>query len=79
MQEARINPSIVLRSNPALARIGVMLGERDMDLAPLRTIAEKVKIKLYEGWDCRYLGEILRECRADGWMEKCEKELAALS
>jgi class 3 adenylate cyclase/tetratricopeptide (TPR) repeat protein len=141
MQAARINPSGVLRSDLALAWIGVMLGDRDVKLAPLRTIAEKEKIKLYEGWVCKCMGEILlnlgsrhfaeaeqwiqraieadtrngvkiwlgfnyalygdffklqgdrikaqneigkavkifRECGADGWVEKYEKQLSELS
>jgi len=59
LKEARINPSAIRRSNLALARIGVMLGEKDVDLATMRTIAKKEKIKSYEGWVCRYMGEIL--------------------
>jgi len=76
MQEARINPSIVLRSNLALARIGVMLGERDVELAQLRIIAEKEKIKMYEGWVCKYMGEILLNlgsshiAEAEQWIQK---------
>jgi tetratricopeptide (TPR) repeat protein len=76
MQEARINPSIVLRSDLALARIGVMLGERDVELPPLRKIAEKEKIKVYKGLVCRWMGEMLLSldsshgAEAEQWIQK---------
>ena len=75
-KEARINPSGMRRSNLAMARIGVMLGEKDVDLATLRTIAEREKIKSYEGWVCRYMGEILLNldsshfAESEKWLQK---------
>ncbi len=124
-----------------MAMCGVMVGERDANLEPLRAIAKKNRLKVAEGWNCRYLGEILlrlggehlaeaeqwiqralesaetnglrfllgldhavyadfhktkgngdkakeelgkaieilSECGADGWVEKYERELAALA
>ena len=59
LEKARINPSAVKRSNLAIARIGVMLGEKDVDLTTLRTIAEREKMKSYEGSVCRFMGDIL--------------------
>ena len=76
MQEARINPSVVLRSDLALARIGAMLGERDVQLPPLRKIAEKEKIKVYQGLVCRWMGEMLlgldggHDAEAEQWIQK---------
>ena len=66
---ARINPSIPLRSNLALALGAVMLGERDVELEPLRRIAKKEKIKLYEGWSYRYMAEILLNLGDDHFSE----------
>ncbi|MBU1904344.1 MAG: hypothetical protein KJ573_12230 [Proteobacteria bacterium] len=125
----------------ALARARVINNERNIDLKLLRAYVSESKVKQYEGWMRRYVGEImlniddqhmseaehwigkaieaderngmmfdlgrdyalhsklfrrkgdqskarenlgkaieiLKECGADGWVEKYEKELAALS
>jgi tetratricopeptide (TPR) repeat protein len=53
-----------------------MLGERDVQLAALRAIAKKEKIKLYEGWVCKCMGEILlrlgssHHAEAEQWIQK---------
>ncbi|MDX2420710.1 MAG: hypothetical protein QNL45_06540, partial [Nitrospirota bacterium] len=76
MQEARIQPSALGRAKLAMARIGVMIGEKDVELAPLRQIAEREKIKSYEGWVCGHMGEILLNlgsshfAEAEKWIQK---------
>jgi len=136
-----IVPSWARLLHLGIARSGLMLGERDVNLESLRAIVGKNRVKAAEGWGCRYLGEILlnlgdshnaetdqwirksieadsrngmmfslgsdyalygeyfkrqgdrtraqeelgkaaeimRQCGADGWVEKYQKELAALS
>ena len=60
----------------AMARCGVMRGERDANLEQLRAIAEKNRIKLAKGGICRYLGAILMNLggshltEVERWMEK---------
>jgi tetratricopeptide (TPR) repeat protein len=132
-------PSWARWAEVGIALCGVILGERDVSLEPLRAIPEKNRVRVAEGSICRFLGEIslhlggshiteaehwirkaveaddrngmrfhlgtdhavysdffrrrgdrikaqeqlgkaidiLRECGADGWVEKYEKELAA--
>ncbi|MFH1952889.1 MAG: hypothetical protein ABIL06_14875 [Pseudomonadota bacterium] len=134
-------PSWVNLNKMALARARVINNERNIDLKLLRAYVSESKVKQYEGWMRRYVGEImlniddqhmseaehwigkaieaderngmmfdlgrdyalhsklfrrkgdqskarenlgkaieiLKECGADGWVEKYEKELAALS
>jgi tetratricopeptide (TPR) repeat protein len=75
-QETRINPSNVLRMNLALAREDVMLGEKNVDLDKLRQIAEHEKIKMYKGWSCGKMAEILLNLggnyysEAEKWIQK---------
>ena len=66
---ARIYPSVMLRGNLPLALYTVMLGERDVELEPLRRIAKNEKFKLYEGWSCRYMAEILLNLGSDHFSE----------
>jgi len=53
-----------------------MLGERDVNLEPLRAIPKKNRMKSLEGWNCRYLGEILLNLggshisEAEHWIKK---------
>ncbi|MDO9351391.1 MAG: tetratricopeptide repeat protein, partial [Deltaproteobacteria bacterium] len=134
-------PSWINFNKIAIARAKVMNHEKDIDLESLYSFIPKNKVKLYEGWIQRYIGEILlniddqhtseaehwiqkaieadqrnrmmfhlgkdyvlyaelfrrkgdilkaqenlgraieifKECGADGWVEKYEKELAAIS
>jgi len=58
-ETARSVPSWVRLSRLGMAKCGVMLGERDVNLEPLRAIPKKNRMKSLEGWNCRYLGEIL--------------------
>jgi len=69
-KEARISPSAVLRCELLLVLNAVMLGERDVELEPLRRIATKLKkIKLYEGDSCRFMAEILLNLGIDHFSE----------
>ena len=65
----RINPSAVLRCRLPLVLDAVMRGERDVELEPLRRIAKNEKMKLYEGWSCRYMAEILLNLGDDHFSE----------
>lgn len=133
-------PSLARLGQLGMARCDVMIGEKNVDLESLRANHGKNRMKIIEGWSCRYLGdllmnigdshfteadewirkaieadnrnnvrftlgldhalysyyfkrkgnrikaqeelgqaiEILQKCGADGWVEKYEKELAAL-
>ena len=137
----RSNPSFINLCKLGLAKAKVMKNEKDVDLEPLYRYEDENKVKLYEGWMQRYMGEIflniddqhmneaeewikkaieadkkngmmwhlgrdyalytelfkrkgdqskakenlnkaieiLKECGADGWVERYEKELAALA
>jgi len=52
-------PSWINLNRIAFARAKVMLGERAIDLESLHSYVHDNKIKLYEGWMRRHLGEIL--------------------
>ena len=51
----RINPSLVSRCKLPLILNAVMLGERDVELEPLRKISKDEIIKLYVGCSSRYM------------------------
>jgi tetratricopeptide (TPR) repeat protein len=55
---ARSLPSWVRLSQLGMARCGVMLGQRYVEMESLRTIQGNNRIRAAEGWTCRYLGEI---------------------
>jgi class 3 adenylate cyclase/tetratricopeptide (TPR) repeat protein len=141
LENIRISPSWVNLAKVGLARSKVMNKEKDVSLESLYTHSRNNKIKVWEGWVQRYIGEILlniddqhlseaehwvqkaieadqrnrtmfslgkdyalyadlfkrkgdrpkvqenlgkaieifKECGADGWAEKAEKELATIS
>jgi len=140
-ETGRLHPSSARMAKLGMSRCEVMLGKRNADLESLRSLVERNKVRLFDGWNCRFFGdilenlggshaveaehwirkaikvdarngmrfelgldhgfyaeyfkrqgdrtraqeefgkaaEILRECGADGWVEKYERELAALS
>ena len=75
-QRVHFSPSWARWANLGMARCGVMLGERDANFELLRAIPEKNRLKVAEGWTCRYLGEILLNLgdshsgEAEQWMRK---------
>ena len=141
LEHNRLTPSMTNLGKVGLARSKVMNKEKDVDLESLYAHSRNNKIKAYEGWIQRYIGEILlniddqhiseaehwiqkaieadqrnramfqlgkdyalyaelfkrkgdrlkaqenfgkaieifKECGADGWVEKAEKELARIS
>jgi tetratricopeptide (TPR) repeat protein len=140
LENIRLWPSITNLARVGLARSKVMNKEKEVDLESLYAYSRNYKLKVYESWFQRYIGEILlnidnqhlseaelwiqnaieadqrnrmmfhlgkdyvlyadlfkrkgdrpkarenlgkaieifKECGADGWVEKAEKELAAL-
>jgi tetratricopeptide (TPR) repeat protein len=141
LENIRLWPSWANLAKVGLARSKVMNKEKDVNLGSLFTYSQNNKMKVFEGWIQRYIGEILlnvddqhisesehwiekaietdqrnrmmfhlgkdyalyaelfkrkgdrlkarenlgkaieilKECGADGWVEKAEKELATLS
>jgi class 3 adenylate cyclase/tetratricopeptide (TPR) repeat protein len=141
LENIRSWPSITNLARVGLARSKVMNKEKEVDLESLHAYSRNYKLKVYEGWFQRYIGEILlniddhhiseaehwiqkaietdqrnrtmyqlgkdyavnadlfkrkgdrikvqgnlgkaieifKECGADGWVEKYQKELATLS
>ncbi len=141
LEHNRLLPSLVGWGKVALARSKVMNKEKDVNLESLYAYSRNNRVKVFEGWFQRYIGEILlniedqhlseaehwiqnaieadqknrmmfhlgkdyalyadlfkrkgdrpkarenlgkaiemlKECGADGWVEKYEKELVALS
>jgi class 3 adenylate cyclase/tetratricopeptide (TPR) repeat protein len=69
-------PSIARCADLGMAKCGVMLGKRDVELASLRTVAERNRIRLLESWICRWLGEIFLNLggshvdEAEQWVRK---------
>ena len=141
LEQSRLFPSFVNMSKIALARTRVMNNEMDVDLEALYRYEAENKLRVFDGWMSRYIGEILlnidekhiseaehwiqraieadkrngmlfhlgtdyaayaelfkrkgdtqkakenlskaietyKECEADGWVEKAEKELKGFS
>lgn len=75
-QRSPIWPSWVRWAQLGMARCGVMLGERDVSLEPLRAISEKNRMKVAEGWIRSFLGEIFLHLgrghmtEAEHWIRK---------
>jgi len=69
-------PSLARLADLGMAKCGVMLGKRDVELASLRTVAERNRIRLLESWICRSLGEIFLNLggnqvdEAEQWVRK---------
>jgi tetratricopeptide (TPR) repeat protein len=69
-------PSVARWADLGMAECGVMLGKRDVELASLRTVAERNRIRLLESWICRSLGEIFLNLggnqvdEAEQWVRK---------
>jgi tetratricopeptide (TPR) repeat protein len=59
LQGSQIFPSWASCFQLGMAKCGVMLGEKDVNLESLRAILTENRLKLAEGWICRYLADIL--------------------
>jgi class 3 adenylate cyclase/tetratricopeptide (TPR) repeat protein len=59
LEAAQIQPSWVRWAQLGVTRCSVMLGEGVANLESLRAIPRGNRVKLAEGWTCRFLGEIL--------------------
>jgi class 3 adenylate cyclase/tetratricopeptide (TPR) repeat protein len=58
-QRINFNPSWARWANLGMTMCGIILGEKDVNLDSLRAIVKDNRIKLAEGYTCRYLGETL--------------------
>jgi class 3 adenylate cyclase/tetratricopeptide (TPR) repeat protein len=69
-------PSSTRMARLGMTRCRVMLGKRDVDLGFLRSIAESKRIRLFDGWNSMFLGDILQNIggsyivEAEHWMRK---------
>jgi len=73
---AQVQPSWARYAQLGMTRCRVMLGESDVNLESLRVIYGRNRVKVIEGWTCKYLGEILLNlggshiAEAEQWMRK---------
>jgi len=79
LEEARLWPSFIKLYKIALTRTKVMKNERDIDLQSLYDVEGENKVKAFEGWMQRYIGEILLNIdglhmnEAENWIKKAIK------
>jgi len=72
----RLTPSMANLAKVGLARSKVMNKEKDVDLVSLYAHSKNNKVKAYEGWIQRYIGEILLNIddqhlsEAEHWIQK---------
>jgi len=57
-ERTRIQPSWTRLAYLGMTRCGVMAGEIDANLESLRAVYGSSRVKVVEGWTCRFLGEI---------------------
>jgi class 3 adenylate cyclase/tetratricopeptide (TPR) repeat protein len=75
-QKTNSFPSIMGSYQLGLALCEVILGQKDINLESLRNIQEKNRIKIVDGWNCNFLGEILMNLggthmnEAEQWIRK---------
>jgi len=76
IEQTRVFPSSLNMGKIALARTRVMSNEMDVDLETLYGYEAKNKLRVYDGWMSRYIGEILLNIdekhmsRAEAWIGK---------
>ena len=76
LEQSGLTPSLLDMSEVALARARVMNNELDVDLEALYRYEADHRLRLYDGWIPRYIGEILlnidekRMSEAEDWIKK---------
>jgi tetratricopeptide (TPR) repeat protein len=76
LREGQIQPSWVRLFQLGMTRCGVTLGESVANLESLRAIHSRCQVKVFEGWTCRFLGEIFfnlggsHVVEAEHWIQK---------
>jgi class 3 adenylate cyclase/tetratricopeptide (TPR) repeat protein len=75
-EAGQFQPSLARMAQLGMARCEVMLGKRNVELEFLRSLAERNRTRLLDGWNCRFLGDILQNfggdnlAEAEQWMQK---------
>ena len=76
LEADQISPSWAGLVQLGMSRCGVMLGESIANLESLRAIPGRCRLKVFEGWNCRFLGEIFLNlggshvAEAEYWIQK---------
>jgi tetratricopeptide (TPR) repeat protein len=76
LEQSRLFPSLVNMNKIALARAKVMNNEMDVDIEALYRYEVENKLRVYDGWMSRYIGEILLNIdekhmsEAEDWVSK---------
>jgi class 3 adenylate cyclase/tetratricopeptide (TPR) repeat protein len=67
-------PSWISWGKLGLMRCKVAMGESELDLESMFTLAEKIRIRVVDGWASRYIGEVLlgmgHGSHAERWIQK---------
>ncbi|MCU0578741.1 MAG: AAA family ATPase [Desulfobacterota bacterium] len=78
-EQSGLFPSTVILNQVAALRSGLQAGETRIDLKTLERLAEKIRIRLYEGLFYRYVGEIIgfrgssSGAQAEDWIHRAVK------
>jgi tetratricopeptide (TPR) repeat protein len=78
LERARFLPSLIDLDKIGIARAKVMNNEKDIDLESLYEYKAGSKLKQFDGWTRRYIGEILLKiddqdmAQAEDWIKKAQ-------